>query len=178
MSGPPGLTGLPFTRSQRIRKRADFVRIQDGGSRVSTRHFLLLLSPQLAAPPLEPPEVPAPQKPARLGVVASRKVGGAIERNRAKRLLREVFRKHQEIFPPQIDVVIIVRSGAHELAFSEVEAEIVAVGPLLRRRAASLLREGASPPIAPAEPRPARPARATRATRATRAGHGDPGERG
>jgi ribonuclease P protein component len=147
LSGPSGASGLRLTRSQRIRKRADFVRIQDGGTRVSTRHFLLLLSAQRAARPDTPVDhVSNAGNLARLGVVASRKVGGAIERNRAKRLLREVFRKHQEIFPPQIDVVIIVRPGAHELAFADVEAELTAVGPLLRRRAASLLREGASLP--------------------------------
>jgi ribonuclease P protein component len=145
LSSPSG--GLKLTRSQRIRKRADFVRIQDGGSRVSTRHFLLLLSAQLAARPDTPAVHPSDAgNLARLGVVASRKVGGAIERNRAKRLLREAFRKHQEIFPPQIDVVIIVRPGAHELAFADVEAELTAIGPLLRRRAAALLREGVSSP--------------------------------
>ncbi|MCK6590081.1 MAG: ribonuclease P protein component [Polyangiaceae bacterium] len=169
------MTGLTLTRSQRIRKRADFVRIQDGGARVSTRHFLLLLSPQLAAradvPEVHPSTAP---NPARLGVVASRKVGGAVERNRAKRLLREVFRKHQEIFPPQLDVVIIVRPGAHELAFADVEAEITAVGPLLQKRASSLFREGAGIP----PPRPGRAPRPARTTRATRPEKGGPGERG
>jgi ribonuclease P protein component len=157
--------GLRLTRSQRIRKRADFVRIQDGGTRVSTRHFLLLLSAQLPGRPGAPAVHPATgagsatgaapatgKGPARLGVVASRKVGGSVERNRAKRLVREAFRKHQDLFPPNIDVVIIVRQGAHELACADVEAELTGVGPLLQRRAASVLRDGAAPSRAPGRP--------------------------
>jgi ribonuclease P protein component len=141
------MTGSSFPRSQRIRKRADFVRIQnggDGGARVSSRHFLLLLSVQ-ASPQYSKAGVQsesAPKGLARLGVVASRKIGGAVERNRAKRLVRETFRRHKDLFPPQIDVVVIVRPGAHELAYADVEAEITAIGPLLRRRAAAVLREG------------------------------------
>lgn len=166
------MTGSSLPRSQRIRKRADFVRIQnggDGGARVSTRHFLLLLSAQISPAQLGP----APQgKPgpsaarsthagprlARLGVVASRKIGGAIERNRAKRLVREAFRRHKDLFPPQIDVVVIVRPGAPELGYADVEAEITAIGPLLRRRAAAVLRDGqaVTQGAAPGKPRPSR----------------------
>jgi hypothetical protein len=49
-------------------------------------------------------------------------------------------------------VVIIVRQGAHELACSDVEAELTGVGPLLQRRAASVLRDGAAPSRAPGRP--------------------------
>lgn len=113
-----------FPRSRRIRKRAEFLRVQGTGARVSTRHLLLLLAPH--------PE----QGPARVGIVASRKVGGAVQRNRAKRLLREAFRKHPELFPASTDVVVIVRQGVHLLSAGEVEAEIRAVAPLLKKRAA------------------------------------------
>ncbi|UQA59210.1 ribonuclease P protein component [Polyangium aurulentum] len=113
-----------FPRSRRIRKRADFLRVQGTGARVTTRHLLLLLAPQ--------PD----EGPARIGIVASRKVGGAVQRNRAKRLIREAFRKHTEIFPARTDVVIIVRPGVHRLSADELEAEIRAVAPLLKKRAA------------------------------------------
>jgi ribonuclease P protein component len=102
--------GLP--KARRVRKRADFVRIQSVGARASTRHFLLLL------------ERRAEEGPSRLGVVASRKIGGAVLRNRVKRLLREAFRKAPGLIPPRFDVVIIARPGAHELSQSAVESEL------------------------------------------------------
>jgi len=71
----------------------------------------------------------------RLGIVASRKMGGAVQRNRAKRLVRESFRRNVRLLPAQVDLVVIVRSGVDELSQPEVEAEIVGVAPLLRKRA-------------------------------------------
>jgi ribonuclease P protein component len=100
------------------------LRVQGAGARVTTRHLLVLLAPR--------PD----EGPARVGIVASRKVGGAVQRNRAKRLVREAFRKHPEIFPARTDVVIIVRPGVHQLSAGELEAEICAVAPLLKKRAA------------------------------------------
>jgi ribonuclease P protein component len=110
-----------FPRSRRIRKRGDFVRIQSGGARVNTRHFLLLLARR------------ADDGPSRLGVVASRKVGGSVERNRAKRLVREAFRQAPALIPARFDVVIIVRPGAHELELRHVQSELHGVASLITR---------------------------------------------
>jgi ribonuclease P protein component len=114
---------LRFSRQQRLRRRAEFLHVQENGARVSTRHLLVLLTPR------------ANDDVTRLGVVASRKVGGAVERNRAKRLLREVFRRNAAAFPERTDIVIIVRPGTHELSQAELDAELLAVAPLLRKRA-------------------------------------------
>ncbi len=113
-------------QAQRIRKRPEFLRIQESQWRVSTRHLSFLLD--------QGPD----EAPARLGIVASKKVGGAVERNRCKRLVREVFRLHQEAFPRGLEVVVIVRPGTHELAFQELEAEVVGVRDMLLRRARDL----------------------------------------
>ncbi len=125
----PSAHRLP--RTQRIRKRADFVRIQDGSVRVSTRHLLMVLAAG------GDPSGPRPRP--RLGVVASRKVGPAVARNRAKRLVREAFRLHPEVFPGGLDVVIIVRPGTHLLQLGALAAEVIGAGPALARRAKELL---------------------------------------
>jgi ribonuclease P protein component len=59
--------------------------------------------------------------PARLGIAATRKMGAAVERNRAKRLARELFRHHK----PQgaVDVVIVPRREMISAPYARVEAE-------------------------------------------------------
>jgi ribonuclease P protein component len=112
-----------------VRKRSEFVRIQDSPVRVTTRHLLLLLALGRDRAP-------------RLGVVASRKVGPSVVRNRAKRLVREAFRLHPEVFPRGLDVVIIVRPGTHLLGLAELAAEVVGAAPALAKRARELHHRG------------------------------------
>jgi ribonuclease P protein component len=125
--GSPPRRRLTLKRVRRLRKRPEFVRVQDGGSRVSTRHFLLLLMARL-----EP-------GPSRFGIVASKKVGGAVQRNRAKRLVREAMRRHLEILPDAppgpIDLVVIVRPGADRLALADVERELAGAAKAILKRA-------------------------------------------
>ncbi|MEP7124819.1 MAG: ribonuclease P protein component [Byssovorax sp.] len=125
-------------RARRIRRRSEFVRIQNAPSaRVPTHHLLLLLRPRDTA------------GPARLGVVASKKVGNSVVRNRAKRLVREAFRKNPDAFPDNLDVVIIVRPGAHLLPAGELSAQVQRAKAALHRRAAELAARAPNDPHAP-----------------------------
>ncbi|MFO0762553.1 MAG: ribonuclease P protein component [Byssovorax sp.] len=133
--------GLGFGRARRIRKRAEFLRIQESSARVSTRHLLILLAARL---------LPEGESAARLGVVASKKTGNAVVRNRCKRLVREAFRRHPGLFPPRIDVVVVVRPGTHELSQAALDREILEVRALIQRRADGVLR--APPPAKPDSP--------------------------
>ena len=64
----------------------------------------------------------APDASARLGVVASRKVGNAVERARAKRRLREVFRLNRGLLPPDFraDVVLVARRAILDAPWARV----------------------------------------------------------
>src|SRR4051812_23049929 len=109
-----------------MRKRAEFVRTQQSPAKVATRHLLMLLSLRVE------------KGPSRLGVVASRKVGPAVARNRAKRLVREAFRRNPDVFPPRLDIVIVIRPGTHRLAQGDLDEQVRKARPSLARRAAEL----------------------------------------
>jgi ribonuclease P protein component len=59
----------------------------------------------------------------RVGFVASRKVGGAVSRNRAKRLLREVFRRRGPAVARSLDLVLVARGAILDADYAEVEAQ-------------------------------------------------------
>lgn len=72
--------------------------------------------------------------PLRLGVVASRRVGSATRRNRAKRRLREVFRKNEPPDPIAADVVLIARNAIVGASFEEIDrAYVRGVGRALEK---------------------------------------------
>lgn len=83
-----------------------------------------------------------------MGIVASKKsVGNAPQRNRAKRLLRELFRLHRDAFPGGVDVVVIARTGADALTLDAVRAECLPLLASGRMRAlvAAARRDGLAP---------------------------------
>ena len=77
----------------------------------------------------------------RLGLVVARKVGGAVRRNRIKRLCRECFRTWPDLLPSGVDLIVIARPGAHELSLAQVREEWLAVARLLRKRATEALAQ-------------------------------------
>lgn len=61
----------------------------------------------------------------RVGIVTSKKIGNAVTRNRAKRQLREVIRKHWETLPKGMNLVVVARYNIKEATFEQMEREIL-----------------------------------------------------
>jgi ribonuclease P protein component len=101
-----------FPKSAHVRKRREYLEIQSRGRRVSLPHFVLVVAAR----------APAETGP-RLGITASRKVGCAVVRSRVRRLVREAFRATRDLFPSDLDVVVIVKSAPPEFKLADVIAE-------------------------------------------------------
>lgn len=83
-------------RRDRLRKRADFERAYRDGTKVVTRPLVLFAR-------LNGGEI------RRLGITATRKIGNAVIRNRARRLVREAYRRIRTEVAPGYDYVVVVR---------------------------------------------------------------------
>lgn len=99
-----------FPARARLKERREFLRVERLGRRVASAHFVLLAERR-------------DDGWRRLGVTVSRRVGGAVTRNRVKRFVREFFRSHRETLPAA-DAVVIARSGAANLEHGAVADEL------------------------------------------------------
>lgn len=97
-----------LARRDRIRRRAEFLKVQRSGVRRRGRYLTML-------------GLPNGRDASRLGVVAPRRLGDAVRRNRFKRLVRELFRLEER--RPGFDLVVLPRPELLEAPFAELQAD-------------------------------------------------------
>lgn len=109
-----------FGPARRLRKRAEFKHVYETGVKAHGQYMSIFC-------------VATDRGTTRLGVTATRKLGGAVQRNRAKRRLREVFRRRPET-SSGLDVVVNPRPSLLVAAFEAIEAEYGALLQRVQRR--------------------------------------------
>jgi len=109
-SGP--VASETFSKDDRLRKRREFEECYASGVRVSGRHVQVFLLADAAA-----------GRP-RLGISVPRRVGSSVARNRARRRLREIFRRSRELFVERPGrLVVNVRPSAAQADFADLAAD-------------------------------------------------------
>ena len=107
-----GVGGSGFNRTERIRRRADFQRIYNQGMRLHGRYSTVFV-------------LRNDHDGCRLGIAATKKLGGAVQRNRAKRLIREVFRRNK--IAKGLDIVIIPKRELLDASLTVIEADYLKI---------------------------------------------------
>ena len=97
-----------FRPHERIRRRVEFQEIYERGTRIHGRFATMFVLPNHRAV-------------GRLGIAATKKLGGAVQRNRAKRLIREVFRRNN--IAPGFDVVVVPKRELLNATLTVLEAD-------------------------------------------------------
>jgi ribonuclease P protein component len=115
---------LRFGRAARIKQGRDFARVRRVGERMVVG--CLIANWQ---------RLPA-DAASHLGVITAGKIGGAVVRNRARRLMRETFRLHQRELAGPVDLVLVARPSIVGKGFAEVERDF-----LVTLRKARLLKQ-------------------------------------
>jgi ribonuclease P protein component len=113
-----------------VRRRTDFTRGYEQGGKAAGRVMTVFVQPN--ALPV-----------ARLGVAATRKIGDAVERNRAKRVVRELFRQHKP--PAGVDVLVVPRREFLNASYPTLEREFRMLVDRARRSGAARSDRGRGP---------------------------------
>ena len=109
---PPNRLQLP--RASRLAQSRDFARVRQQGQRLAQGCLIANWNP-----------LPAGANP-KIGIVTAKKIGGAVARSRARRLLRESFRRHQHEFAQPVELVLVARNSIAGKKFAGVEKDLLA----------------------------------------------------
>jgi ribonuclease P protein component len=109
------MKSFTLPKEERVLKRKDFLKKSLTVRKMVFPHFLVFIKPNTLGK-------------TRLGLTVGKNRGGAVQRNRVKRLLREFFRRSKDKLPPSRDIIIIALKGTDPLTYHQVFEELT---PLL-----------------------------------------------
>lgn len=118
---------MRFRPEQHLRRPRDIRTVREQGRRFDCRAFTVwwmtrgALPPGTRGDPAVLPTVSALPRPRACVIASTSAVGGAVQRNRARRRLREIFRRHQDELPRDCDLLLIARSGTTTWPMPELE---------------------------------------------------------
>jgi ribonuclease P protein component len=105
---------LRLGRASRLAQSRDFARVRQQGERLALGCLIANWNKLPDGGTL------------KLGVVTGKRIGGAVERSRARRLLRETFRRHQHEFAQPVELVLVARNSIAGKKFADVEKDFLA----------------------------------------------------
>lgn len=107
---------------ERLRKRAEFRRVYEEGKKARGAHMVVFARS-------------SPRGEVRFGITATRRLGGAVVRNRARRRVRELFRRHEEVWDGvAVDAVVNCRPGCAWASWVELERDYLRCVEMLIQR--------------------------------------------
>jgi ribonuclease P protein component len=117
---------MRFRAEQHLRRQRDFREAREKGRRQDCGAFTLWWYRRTAEITVDVIVAPTQVLGPRVGVIASTAaVGIAVKRNRAKRRMREIFRKHQSLVPPDCDLLMVARAALNRLEYRVIEQKFV-----------------------------------------------------
>lgn len=102
---------MRFRPGQHLRRQGDIRAVREQGSRLDCKAFTVWWMPTET-------NVKAPRA---CFVASTQAVGGAVERNRAKRRLRDIFRRNQGLLPQSCDLMVVARRSVNQWPFAQLE---------------------------------------------------------
>jgi ribonuclease P protein component len=108
-----------FDKSGRLRKRREFLTAQQKGRKIHLRDLLVFVHPR--------------QGERRVGFTVTTKVGRAVQRNRIKRVLREIWRRNRDMLPDGLDVIFVAKRTAVNAQHGALRLQFVELAQRLQR---------------------------------------------
>jgi len=100
-----------FSKSARLRKRSEFLRLSRIGKKIHSPNFVVIYESN-------------ERGESRLGITVSGKVGNAVVRNQIKRLVREFFRRRRQELLQDLDILVIAKKSAADISSAQIEIEL------------------------------------------------------
>jgi len=103
-----------YNRDMRICISSDYNYILNNGVKYNSKSFILFCLKKKCGP-------------TRLGIIASKKVGGAVLRNYLKKVFRDIYRNEYNNFRNSLDMVIILKKNAQNFSYSQLKSEFICI---------------------------------------------------